>query len=116
MRRDMDLIRKLLLHVEGAEPPDVREYRQEQQTYHYALIVEAGLAHGTVFEGEEGEPINVAITRLTWKGHEFLDDARSNTVWQRTRKALAETGVTVSLVIMRELLQREARQFLGLDP
>lgn len=44
MKRDMELIRLLLLEVEGEEPkPDLSAYSSETQAYHLALLVDAGL-------------------------------------------------------------------------
>lgn len=43
MRRDMDLVRLLLLQVEGEEAPDLSAYTNEQQIYHKALLIDAGL-------------------------------------------------------------------------
>ncbi|NBK26280.1 MAG: DUF2513 domain-containing protein, partial [Spirochaetia bacterium] len=46
MRRDMDLIRLILLDVEGEEKPDLSGYTQEQITYHKYLLIDADLAEG----------------------------------------------------------------------
>lgn len=49
MKRDMDLIRLKLMQVEGEEPaPDLSAYTEEQQVYHMALLIEAGLVDGIV--------------------------------------------------------------------
>lgn len=46
MRRDMELIRFLLLNLEEANNIDLSEYNEEQINYHTNLIIDAGLAVG----------------------------------------------------------------------
>lgn len=49
MKRDMDLIRLILLKLEGKENvnSDLAEYTKNQVNYHKALLLEAGLAEGS---------------------------------------------------------------------
>ena len=47
MKRDMNLVRLLLLQHEGEEPtPDLSGFTDEQQLYHEALLIEAHLLDG----------------------------------------------------------------------
>jgi len=114
MKRDMDLIRLILLDEEGEEKPDLSGYAQEQIIYHMALLIEAKLAHGAVVLDENGEPDAAQITRLTWEGHEFLDKARSETVWNKTKALAKEKGVSLSVGLLSGLLTQVAKQTLGL--
>ena len=53
------------------------------------------------------------IEGLSWKGHDFLDAARSDTVWNATKGRLAKAGAwTFSLVL--EVLKEEAKRQIGL--
>jgi len=115
MKRDMNLIRLLLIQREGEEEPDLSEYSTEDQVYHGALLIEAGLVHGSISEGEDGDPSGVYLTRLTWEGHEFLDAARSETVWKKVRAATVKGGVGLTLPIAKALLAKYAKEKLGLD-
>jgi len=48
MRRDMNLIRQLLLLYEGEEPkPDLSQFSEDQQVYHSALLIEAKPVDGS---------------------------------------------------------------------
>lgn len=115
MKRDMELIRLLLLEVEGEEKPDLSKYTEEQQVYHSALLVEAGLIHGSVTEGENGNPINVQIFRLTWEGHEFLDMARNSSVWKKAVEQIKAAGVTIALPILQEILTSLLKKQLKME-
>jgi hypothetical protein len=48
MRRDLDLIRLILLDLEGESSVDLSSYSANQVNFHKALIKEGGLAEGIV--------------------------------------------------------------------
>jgi hypothetical protein len=84
MKRDMNLIRLLLLETEGEEPkPDLSPYNDAQRIYHSALLIEAGLVDGQIIQDSDGQPAATVTLRLTWAGHEFLDAARNDTIWHK---------------------------------
>lgn len=115
MKRDMELIRLQLLRVEGEQPePNLAPYTEEQRIYHMALCIEAGLVDGVVRKNEIGEPNGTAAIRLTWKGHEFLDAARNDTVWRKTIGHIKKAGIAVTLPVLEDLLKRGAKDVLGL--
>lgn len=92
MRRDFDLIRLLLLKIEGVENVDeLSRYTEKQKAYHSSLLIEAGLVHGVVIEDQQGEPIGTRISRLTWPGHEFLDLTRDATIWNQAKGIVRES-------------------------
>lgn len=87
MKRDMELIRKLLLTLENDQLIDLTKYDEAVVAYHKALLVESGLAYGVVSDVAEG--LNAVIFRLTWNGHEFLDAARDETGWRSVMSRIA---------------------------
>ncbi len=110
MKRDMDLIRELLLKLEALplQPRDVAYiysdlvpvdgYDERQIDYHLQLLEQAGLID-TGGYGEGAGP-GIAFSRLSWAGHDFLDAIRSPDVWDRTtRAATAAGGFTVELLM-----------------
>ena len=82
MRRDMDLIRLLLLEAEGEEEVDLSSYTSHQVLYHTYLLIQSGLAEGNALP-DENEILDAFILPLTWAGHDFLDTARNQMVWKR---------------------------------
>ncbi len=115
MKRDMNLIRLLLLHTEGEDPkPDISAYSEEQRLYHAALLIEAELVHGQVVKGPRGQPAAALIQGLTWAGHEFLDAARNDTVWHKAGERIKKSGVDVTISLMKEMLNQVLKQSLGL--
>lgn len=78
MKRDEDLIYKLLLRAEGDEPrPDLSAYSEEQRAYHTAMLIDAGLVRGLISRDEVGRVRATATTELTPQGHDYLAARRA---------------------------------------
>ena len=79
MRRDKELLNKLLLLAEGEEPkPDLSGYTEQQQAYHAAILIDSGLVQGDTMKDAEENVIAAAILDLTPQGHDFLERQRSH--------------------------------------
>jgi hypothetical protein len=85
MKRDIDLIRRILLFIEADEvPPRVQDGWAEGVkvgfadvppsvlTHHIVMLSRAGLIE--IQEAEDARP--PAITSLTWRGYDYLDEIR----------------------------------------
>src|SRR6476660_1465967 len=89
MKRDMDLIRKIMLAVEehehGFAPRQIviEGYTKEQIGYHNYLIINAGLGDGPDLTHLRSESPEHDLRYLTFAGHEFLDAARDDTRWRK---------------------------------
>jgi len=104
MKRDMDLIRLLLLNHEGATPCDLSGYTQEQIAYHDCLLIDAGLVRGAIAKGSSGEWKAVHIIGLNWIGHDFLDAARNETIWNQLKAKLKKSALELPIDLMKEIL------------
>ncbi|HEX8523206.1 MAG TPA: DUF2513 domain-containing protein [Tepidisphaeraceae bacterium] len=110
MKRDMDLIRKILQQLEehpaGNAPESVAVDGTDPLVvgYHCALLVEAGLVDGAV-QDNMGESPTATIHRLTWQGHEFLDASRSDALWNKVKTAAAIGGGAAFQTITRVLIE-----------
>ena len=126
MRRDMDLIRDLMLALEALpeSPGGVHQliagegavaidaYSKDEVAYHLQLIEEAGLIRtfNASFGGE------VLFDRLSWAGHDFIDSVRSPEVWAKTKKgAEAAGGFTVDLLkdLAKGLIKKQIEDLTG---
>lgn len=115
----MDLIRLKLLEVEGeSQLPELEKYTEEQHAYHMALCIEAGLVDGIIVKDHKGFPSRTAAIRLTWDGHDFLDSARSDTLWNKAKEHLLKPGMSWSFQVLSEYLKHEIKtKVLGMpDP
>lgn len=124
MKRDMDLVRLMLLRTEalGVDEEAGARYHAECEKYdpyvrahHIAIMKEAGLIIGEAVTDVKGIPAKGFILRLTWQGHEFLDAARSDTIWRKAQETLLKPAASWSFSLLVEYLKAEAKERLGLD-
>jgi hypothetical protein len=122
MKRDMGLIRKILFALEARdvtarpEPVELPGHDALEIRYHLALMVEARLIEA-IDLGSNKELISFYVpTRITWAGHDFIDAARSDTVWKRVTNKLAAVGGTVSLELLKKLLTDTAAGVIAGSP
>ncbi len=114
MKRDMDLIRLLLLQQEsGEDPPELEEYPIDLVVYNLALMIDAGFVDGTIIPDHEGSPAGASIIRLTWAGHDFLDSTRDPTIWKKAKERVLKPGISWTFSILVEFLKAEAQRQLG---
>lgn len=126
MRRDMDLLRSLLLKLETitdkANSVFVFQYNElaidgytdDQVAYHLDLAVEAGL----IDQGGNGAMNRFMFRRLTWDGHDFVDSVRDDDVWQKSRKgALAAGGWSLELIsdLAKGFIRKKASELTGVE-
>ena len=107
MKRDFDLIRNILLYLEGNHDIDLSIYTKDQIDYHKALIVEAGFAEGKAHYPSSHKtdiPSFVAINRLTWDGHEFIDKSKNDNIWNKSKSMISEKGAEISFDILKYVL------------
>lgn len=107
MKREMDLIRKLLLRIEAHKGDDVLWIKDEPSlVYHAELAHEAGLIQAVPTRNTDGRAVMLAVQKLTWAGHEFLDAARNETVWAKARDAIKQKGGSWTFDVLKALLTR----------
>jgi len=108
MKRDFELVRKLLLHIEG-EQVELSSYTEEQILYHKALLLDAGLAEGPKPHYSSRQfseiPDQVIIRRLTWEGHDLIDAIRDEGHWQKVKDWVKEAGKILTLETLKEAIQ-----------
>ena len=120
MKRDMHLIRKMLLAVEaspggfGPREMAIHGYTNEQIAYHAYLMIQAGLAAGVDVTTETGSGPEAILTNLTWAGHEFADAARDEARWKRAMDLVKEKTVSVTVPVLTQLLATLMKSTLSL--
>jgi len=109
MKRDLELIRRMVLAIEDAPSgfaPDLRfeGYTQAQIGYHAYLLMDAGLARGADATTYASDAPQAIITSLTWDGHEFAEAARDESRWKRARGIVVEKAGTITFDVLKQLL------------
>jgi len=109
MKREMDLIRLLLLEKEGEGSIDLSRYSADQINYHLALLIEANLVEGEMHYPSVKHtdiPDRIFVKRITWTGHEFLDKARNDTVWNKAKEIIKSKGASISMQAITIALEK----------
>ena len=115
MKRDTELIRKILIALEDHEEPlfgghlEIEGYSTEEINFHLMLLDEAGLIEAidaSTFSGPSYIP-----QRLTWDGFEFLEAVKNETVWKETKKRMSQLGGFV-FELAKPLAIEIAKQYL----
>ena len=126
MKRDLELIREILLAVEEksdaanimpAEKLDLPGRSIAEINYHLLLLDEAGYLR--CIDNSSDNEIRYYVLRLTWEGHEFLDAARSTTNWTKAKSVIGGVGsFTLEIVkkVLADIALQSARSALNLPP
>lgn len=115
----MELVRQILLaleaHASGSAPSPftIVGYDQEVIGYHVYLMAQGDLVTAAAVTAFGESPIAIPGA-LTWKGHEFLDATRSETVWRQVRIVLKDKGLSLPFALVQELAIQIAKKLAGL--
>ncbi|MBN2023632.1 MAG: DUF2513 domain-containing protein [Pirellulales bacterium] len=123
MKRDMELIRELLLFFEEKETrefkktPRIHDYDDGLIRYHLLLLHEAGYLRCEVTKSSTSDRVvDVLPQELTWDGHEFLDRIRDRFIWDEVVGNMKEHGLTsASVELLKQIADRILRKKIGLD-
>jgi hypothetical protein len=128
MKRDMDLVRELLLKLEAfpAEYGDVFAFNlgdadvavdgrtDAEVMYHLELLRERGL-----IDSPGSQPMTgVTFSGLTWQGHDFADSMRDSQIWLATKEGAEKAGGwTFDLVIAlaKGLIKKKIEEHTGVQ-
>ncbi|MCR6111768.1 DUF2513 domain-containing protein [Bacillus sp. A301a_S52] len=113
MKRDMELVRNILLKLE--EKDDFRGSFQYPEAwddikvaYHLKIMEQAGLVEQKVNYADD-IPIRMFAT-ITWEGQEFLDSIKNKTVWTKLKNKLKEEGGSLPFHILKSLAVKYSEQ------
>ncbi|MCG7544108.1 DUF2513 domain-containing protein [Pseudoalteromonas sp. MM17-2] len=126
MRRDWEIIRRILLEVEELEPTksiSLSNYPDEEQhiiSYHVKLLYDAQLLEAIFSNSISKGPRYFTIqgqNGLTWNGHEFLDSIKDEGLWKDVKKTLKEKGKAMTFEVIKTtattLVKSSINQLLG---
>jgi hypothetical protein len=121
MKRDMDLIREILIAVESRTPEDeeragwftLHGHDAAIVARHAELLHEAGLIDGRVMRSANAGLVGVQLTRLTWEGHDWLAAVRDDTVWSNTKDRITKEGVGWTFELVKAVAIAYGKAKLG---
>lgn len=123
MKRDMELIRKILFAMEEQDsyrtkyPIEIEGYDQSTIFHHAWLMQNAGLIKCDPIGNPNTKTIEPKASPvcIDWAGYEFLEAARSQTIWNRAIHTVKATGVGMSFNVLYGLLKHYSNEKLGVD-
>jgi hypothetical protein len=59
-----------------------------------------------LIEAKGSIDLTYRVKALTWEGHEFLDATKNETVWNKTKQLIADKGGSISIEVLKALLQQ----------
>lgn len=132
MKRNWELLRSILNQAESCQggypivlsngcyngahiPLNIGELDFGEVCEHILLLGDSNLAEvrelGRTLQGSAG----VAIDRLTMAGHDFLEAAKNDTIWNKAMNTVKEKGGSVTLGVLTQILSALVKQDFGLS-
>lgn len=122
MKRDMELVRKMVLLMEdqpdGWAPRefDLPGYTDGQIGYHAYLLVNSGLATGDDVTNTKSSGPEYMLSHLTSAGHDFAESARTQYIWDEVMVDMREKGIaSAALEVVKKALDARIRKKLNAD-
>jgi hypothetical protein len=119
VKRDMELIRMVMLAAEKTKEPNelidpkFDGHNETEISYHVALLDDAGLLHG-----QDRSAIGVfrwSAGALTWAGHEFVEAIKDESAWKEALAITAKAGGGTVFEILQKALRQVLEKRAGLD-
>lgn len=115
MKRDMDLIRRIVLAVEELPHQQtlngLEGITQDDFSLHVEWLEEAGLIKATIQPMYSGPSI-VFAHRLTWDGCEFASSVRSDTLWKKAKSTVLKPAGSFTFTLLKDWLSKEMQDGL----
>lgn len=125
MKRDLDLIRKILLAIENADSlcyyngipqlaEDIDCTDLALVSFHVTLLVDNDYIDVIDISCCGVEYDDYMIKRLTADGCDYLDNIRNDTVWNKTKELLSKVGGTCALELVKTISGKVILSQLGI--
>lgn len=108
MKRDMDLVRLILLETERASTSFEIEklvcdlYDMQVIAYHVEMLTAHGLLDAKINRAWGRDAVGGTIYALTWDGCDFLDAIREDKVWCKTKQVVKDTVGSTTLGVIKQ--------------
>lgn len=122
MIRDLDLLRSILIKTEASDGSQrlilsaftTESHNEKAVSGHIKLLLDAGY-----IEASRRSSINQPydfywVERITMAGHDYLEAVRNDTVWNKTKIKLRETGLSVTLEMVKSVAVATLKETLGI--
>ncbi len=111
MKKDFDLIRKILLYVEENHKEGslminkLEDYDNQTLIFHGKLLKDQGLIEGRALEYLTPGNDEFQCFGLTSGGYEFLDKIRDNTKFKKAIKTIIDEGKDITTTVIAKVIE-----------
>lgn len=110
MKRDMDLVRQMLIRMEDGvflhgHKNGLDMYCQDKINGHLSIMSDGDLIRQTymhLVKLDDGSTTTYPGYGLTWKGHDFLDAVRDDAWWQKVKDRTKEVTGGLGIEMLKE--------------
>lgn len=123
MKRDLNVIRDILLVAEEAKPEqrvglenfhETYSDRLEEVSEHVQMLDRAGFIHATVSRAlSPSGPRQFFINKIEWAGYDYLDAVRDPGIWAKTEEKLKSVGGSATLEVVKAVAVKIIAEALG---
>lgn len=119
MKRNWDLIRKILFKAEETQPPNqlrLKDFPDDDEyeiTYHVQVLTDAGLIDASICGTTSLEPNDFILRRLTWNGHEFLESIKNDSIWNKIKDTFRKKGISMTFESIKTISLGLISKYLG---
>jgi len=111
MKRDMDIVRRIILATAdlpyGKVLDNIDGVSSEEFVTHVIWLQEAGLVVADAQAGSGSFAQYANVSRLTWTGCEFADAVLDDTLWQKAKGSVIKPGISFTFDVLKEWLKAE---------
>ena len=123
MKRDLDLIRDMMLRIEACHPKDGKITSEtfkdlcddeEKVAFHLFLLYDVGFIVAEPVSHSKMRCSDYIVEYLTFIGCDYLDSIRDQSVWNSIKEKLRRIGGNATLDILTDLASSLLREQLGM--
>lgn len=109
MKRDMELIRKILFKIEAEYVSTaltnltIDGYDFNDIAYQCKLLYDAGLIDQYKARYGDNTIYLFTVGALTWEGHDFLDKIRQDIIWNKTKETITKKGLPMIIDVIKDV-------------
>ena len=109
MKRDMELIRKILFAIEEQYEDtalynlEIEGHSMAEVAFHCKLLHEAAFVSDYSAKHGDNHIYMFGVGALTWEGCDFLDKIRQDTVWNKTKDTIIQKGLPMILDVIKDV-------------
>ncbi len=119
MKRDMDLIRLILLKVEDEYAGaalinlEIEGHDLSEVAIHCEFLKDAGLISSCSTSYADNDIYVFSVGNLTWNGTEYLDKIRDRPRWNKIKAIAKEKGIPLAFESVGEIALLVAKSAIG---